>query len=167
MLSETDGNSESRKRIRDLENRAVQSDSISNKKHNTTNTPDFSLGSDQITRRLLLVDDSSMNRKMAMRVLQHNFSYIDQASDGREAIEMVNNLDPNLTYDVIMMDSEMPIMKGPDAVRELRKAGYTGLIIGVTGNSMESDIESFRSAGCDKVMIKPLDINAFLAFTVY
>jgi CheY-like chemotaxis protein len=113
---------------------------------------------------LLVVDDSTINRKMVIRILGHNFSYVDQACDGREALLKFSSLEPGKVYDVVMMDSEMPVMKGSDIVLELRKRGYRGLIVGVTGNSHDEDKQSLYSAGCDKVMVKPLDVRAFLNF---
>ena len=56
------------------------------------------------------------------------------------------------------MDSEMPRMSGPAATEALRQKGYTGIIIGVTGNVMEEQQIFFKSKGANKVLGKPLDI---------
>ena len=77
-----------------------------------------------------------------------------------------SNLAGHLPYDVIMMDFVMPRMNGPDCVRELRRLGYEGLIVGVTGNSMQEDINTFLEAGVNRVMVKPLDINLFVSFSL-
>ena len=83
------------------------------------------------------------------RSFKGKFSKIDEACDGKDGINKVNEFykKNNVHYDVIMMDFVMPTMNGPDCVRELRKQGYQGLIIGVTGNSQESDIKIFKQAG--------------------
>jgi CheY-like chemotaxis protein len=62
-------------------------------------------------------------------------------------------------YFAILMDSVMPVMDGPTAVQRIREAGYTGLIVGVTGNVQPEDIEHFISCGADTVMGKPLDTD--------
>jgi CheY-like chemotaxis protein len=56
----------------------------------------------------------------------------------------------------------MPIKDGPTATAELRATGYNGAIFGVTGNVLTSDVEHFLSSGADKVLLKPLDTNAFV-----
>ena len=53
-------------------------------------------------------------------------------------------------------------MCGAEATRLIRQLGYKGLIVGVTGNSQQSDIDEFTAAGVDKVMTKPLDIERFM-----
>ena len=58
----------------------------------------------------------------------------------------------------------MPNMSGVEASRLIRQLGYTGLIVGVTGNSQQSDIDEFTAAGANKVMTKPLDIEAFMNY---
>ena len=58
----------------------------------------------------------------------------------------------------------MPNMCGAEATRLIRQLGYKGLIVGVTGNSQQSDIDEFTAAGVDKVMTKPLDIERFMTF---
>ena len=50
----------------------------------------------------------------------------------------------------------MPTMNGPDATKAIRQLGYTGPIIGVTGNALPEDREIFMSAGATDVIVKPL-----------
>ena len=50
------------------------------------------------------------------------------------------------------------VMHGPEATVELRKAGYTGAVIGVTGNVLQSDVDHFLKSGADAVLAKPLNI---------
>ena len=113
---------------------------------------------------ILIVDDSLINRKMIKRLLQGKCKRIDEAGDGKEAIIKVNDFckENGAPYDVIMMDFVMPVMNGPDCVRELRKSGFKGLIIGVTGNAMKTDLNIFMEAGTNKVMTKPLDTDIFM-----
>jgi signal transduction histidine kinase/CheY-like chemotaxis protein len=64
-------------------------------------------------------------------------------------------------YCMILMDNVMPKMDGPTAVREIRSMGYTGPIIGVTGNTLPSDVAIFMEAGVSVVAPKPLRVQQF------
>ena len=112
-------------------------------------------------RRVLLVDDAALNRKMMSRLLATRHFDIREASDGLEALyhlraSLQDRLPP---YDVILMDFVMPNMDGPTATREIRALGYQGIIIGVTGNALAEDIELFITCGANKVLPKPLQIE--------
>ena len=61
--------------------------------------------------------------------------------------------------DIILMDFIMPHMDGPTATREIRSLGYKGLIIGVTGNALPADTESFLTHGANRVLVKPLRVE--------
>ena len=58
----------------------------------------------------------------------------------------------------------MPNMCGADATRLIRQLGYKGLIVGVTGNSQQSDIDEFTAAGVDKVMTKPVNMEQLMGY---
>ena len=123
--------------------------------------------------RVLVVDDVATNRKLLARILSNNKDcpiITEQACDGREAVHKVsdrlltrkdddkddNNEPP---YDVILMDYEMPHLKGPEAAQEIRKLGCHSLIIGITGNLLADDIRHFLSCGANHVLPKPVDIS--------
>lgn len=55
----------------------------------------------------------------------------------------------------------MPVMDGTTAAREIRRLGYNGTILGVTGNAVAEDVRNFELAGADIVIIKPLDAKKF------
>ena len=55
----------------------------------------------------------------------------------------------------------MPNIDGPTATKEIRSLGYTAPIFGVTGNTLDSDIDYFLDSGANKVLAKPLDIDIF------
>lgn len=57
------------------------------------------------------------------------------------------------------MDSEMPVMNGLEATSSLRRLGYLGPIVGVTGNMMQDDVTRFISAGATEVIGKPLKLE--------
>jgi len=112
--------------------------------------------------RLLIVDDSRLNRKMMCRVLASRCDVCDEAEDGLDAVKMVEQAMKNDTsYDIILMDYMMPIMDGPTATKEIIALGYTGTIVGVTGNALPEDINTFLSHGASQVIVKPFDVQAF------
>lgn len=75
---------------------------------------------------------------------------------------MVNaSIAKNEPYDVVLMDCFMPVMDGPPAVKSIKDAGYTGLVVGVSGLSDEIDKQAFIQAGADGCVTKPLSIAAF------
>lgn len=123
--------------------------------------------------KILVVDDSKLNRKMLVKSLKTERHSCDEAEDGLEAVRMVTKMSESKTdessslscpysYDAILMDFMMPIMDGPTATKALRDMGYTGVIIGVTGNALPSDVAYFTGKGADKVLIKPVDVDVLL-----
>ena len=83
----------------------------------------------------------------------------DHACDGEEAIEAFKN-NPN-KFDFIFMDNMMPNMNGIEATRTLRALGYSKIILGLTGNTMEDEILDFENAGADLIFPKPLKSPQF------
>lgn len=87
----------------------------------------------ELSGRVLVVDDSALNRKMIISTIKGHVSHVSQAENGAEAVtvyeEAVDNGD---SFDIILMDSIMPIMNGIDATKRLRADGYSGLIFGVS-----------------------------------
>ena len=110
--------------------------------------------------RVLIVDDVAMNRKMLKRLLVTRFEECKEAENGQQAVDMVKDtMLSGLIYDVIMMDYQMPIMDGVTASSSIRKLGYRGHIIGVTGNALQDDVNLFLANGADKVLTKPLSVR--------
>ena len=114
---------------------------------------------------LLIVDDADLNRKMIRRLLSNKVSHVDDVEDGLKAVQYIKSISRGMKdyVDVILMDYLMPNMDGPAATKEIRSLGYKGLIIGVTGNALQEDIDTFISNGADKVLIKPVNIEQLLS----
>jgi CheY-like chemotaxis protein len=113
-------------------------------------------------KRALIVDDSATNRKFVNRLLRTKIGTRDEAEDGQVAVRMVAQaMAENAPYDVILMDYVMPVMDGPTATEEIRRLGFKGVILGVTGNGHQPEIDLFVKAGADKVLIKPLSADQF------
>ncbi len=78
-------------------------------------------------KSVLIVDDSTTNRKLVNRLLRDKMGTRDEARDGLDALNQVKKaMSQNFRYDVILMDYMMPEMDGPTATREIRALGYTG-----------------------------------------
>jgi CheY-like chemotaxis protein len=123
--------------------------------------------------RFLLVDDTASNCKMLKMLLSRKGIDSDIANDGQEAVN-VFKVHPSdggarraAAYDVIFMDHTMPIMSGIEATSLIRSLGFTGLIIGLTGNALDDDVTAFLHAGADCVTLKPFreeHLSALLGF---
>ena len=114
---------------------------------------------------ILIVDDQFDTRMMMRLWLELAAHEVHEAEDGQAGLEMVLELQPDLT----LMDMHMPVMDGDEAVRLLRKShGYTGLIVAATGSVQPADVQAALDAGCDGVIPKPIDedfgerVQAFL-----
>ena len=113
-------------------------------------------------KKALIVDDSATNRKFVNRLLRTKIGTRDEAADGQEAVQrVVASIRNNAPYDVILMDYVMPVMDGPTATTKIRELGFKGVILGVTGNGHQADIDFFKNAGADKILIKPLSADKF------
>lgn len=113
--------------------------------------------------KILIVDDSALNRKFTHKIITTEPGAIPNpilvhADDGDIAVELVRtSMEQREPFHLVLMDSVMNNMHGPKAVRILRtEYNYTGIIIGVTGNALPDDINSFIRQGVDHVLTKPL-----------
>ena len=111
--------------------------------------------------RILVVDDSKVCRRMLVRLLQtKGYKDCSEAENGLSGTELVKRaMEEGNEYDVILVDNEMPVMKGPEAVREMRRSGCKAFISGVTGNLLPDDIDEFKRGGVDCVFPKPLNLT--------
>ena len=104
--------------------------------------------------RILLVEDLPMNQELACTILRRANHYVEIANDGVEALAA---LEQN-SYDVILMDIQMPRMDGVAAARKIRQikspARHTP-IIAMTANALPEQVRSFRQAGMDDYVAKP------------
>ena len=106
--------------------------------------------------RILLAEDNAVNQKLALRLLEQMGYKADLAVNGRETIEAVERQ----TYDVILMDVQMPEMDGLEATREIisRWPDTHPHIIGLTANAMQGDREMCLNAGMDHYIPKPIRV---------
>lgn len=104
-------------------------------------------------RTVLLVEDNDMNVLIAKRLLEKWEMKVDIANNGEDAIKKVESS----TYDIILMDLQMPIMDGYEATRILRKKGYQLPILALTASAMFEKAEKTSKAGLDGVITKPFN----------
>ncbi len=111
--------------------------------------------------RILLAEDNVVNQKLALRILQQMGYRADLASNGIEAIESVERQ----TYDVVLMDVQMPEMDGLEASRRITskfKPGQRPRIVAMTANAMQGDREECLGAGMDDYVTKPIRVDALV-----
>jgi CheY-like chemotaxis protein len=102
--------------------------------------------------RILVADDNAINRRVAELMLKHAGFTVDMASDGSEAVEAHTSR----PYDVILMDSQMPVMDGFEATRRIRQLDQPQpVIIAITANALSGERERCLSLGMDDYVSKP------------
>jgi CheY-like chemotaxis protein len=118
--------------------------------------------SDEIPLKILLVEDNPVNRNVALSLLTRLGYKADSVVNGVEAV----NAFGEHTYDLVMMDLQMPVMDGLEATRELRRslaAERQPRIVAVTANAILGDREICLAAGMDDYVTKPLKIDGLAA----
>lgn len=103
---------------------------------------------------ILLVEDNSINRDIIVGLLENSGINIDIAVDGKEALEMYND-----TYQLILMDLQMPVMDGYETTKQLRQQNSNIPIIALSANIMKEEIEKTRIYGMQEYIIKPIDVQ--------
>lgn len=114
-----------------------------------------------IGKKILLVEDNELNQEIAKTVLEGAGLVIDTAGDGTEAVAAMKAAQAG-TYDLILMDIQMPVMDGYEAARAIRamedpaKAGIP--IVAMTANAFEEDRQRAVDAGMNDHVPKPIDV---------
>jgi CheY-like chemotaxis protein len=107
--------------------------------------------------RLLVVDDHPVNRLLVKHVLQNSWpqAQILEATDGQQCLDMLA-LGP---VDLVLMDMVMPVMDGIETTRRIRaEAAWQNIpVLGLTANVNPVDLQAFRNAGLNEVLLKPFN----------
>ncbi len=107
--------------------------------------------------RVLLVDDNRMNRDIIHGMLADSGILIDDAENGREAMELYRS-NPGF-YELILMDIQMPDMDGYEATLRIRELDKQVPIIALTADALVSDREKTRAHGMNEHLNKPIEVE--------
>jgi len=107
------------------------------------------------TLNILVVEDDEINLIYLLEVLEDQNLNIEIARDGSQAVEMAQDK----FFDVILMDIQMPVMNGFEAVKKIREFNKNVFIIAQTAYAMTGDAEKVKELGCDDYISKPIDIE--------
>jgi CheY-like chemotaxis protein len=113
-------------------------------------------------KRLLLTDDIDVNREILVSILEETNLAIDEARDGSEAVEIISH-SPENHYDIVFLDTRMPVMDGYEAARQIRALPREDVkkipIISISANAFLDDIKAAYAAGMNDYLLKPIEIN--------
>ena len=114
-------------------------------------------------KKILMVDDSTLNLKIGVLLLQEQGMIVDTASNGQIAVDMIREKGVD-AYDFVLMDVQMPVMDGYTATSLIRKLpnGSKLKIIAFSANAFEEDKEKSLKAGMNGHIAKPLKIDELL-----
>lgn len=140
-------------RIASQEERQAKRDTTSSDKKSLSGT------------KILLAEDNDLNAEIAVELLQEEGCTVDRAKDGVECVDMLEKA-ANGTYQLILMDIQMPVMNGYDAARKIRglddpqKANIP--IIAMTANAFTEDRQVALDAGMNDHIAKPINMNVLV-----
>ena len=115
--------------------------------------------------RILLTEDNDLNAEIATELLQEEGCTVDRAKDGVECVDMLEKA-ANGTYQIILMDVQMPVMNGYDAAKKIRrmddpqKANIP--IVAMTANAFSEDRQAALDAGMNDHIAKPIDMSVLV-----
>lgn len=114
-----------------------------------------------MSKKVLVVDDNDMNRRLIVFTLKPYDYEIIEATNGKEAIEMAREFKP----DLILMDVQMPIIDGNTATKLLRQDPETRdiKIIALTSYAMKGEREWILQSGYDEYITKPIEDIGYFA----
>ena len=115
--------------------------------------------------KILLTEDNDLNAEIATELLQEEGCTVDRAKDGVECVDMLEKA-ANGTYQLILMDIQMPVMNGYDAAKKIRKMEDPQKadipIIAMTANAFSEDRQAALDAGMNDHVAKPIDMNVLV-----
>jgi len=114
--------------------------------------------------RILLAEDNHANQKLISLRLSQAGADVVTAGNGKEALDRTNEAAlEGRPFDAVIMDMQMPVLDGYEAVRQLRGRGFTEPILAVTAFAMSEDRDECIALGCDDFISKPIEWDRFMA----
>ena len=114
---------------------------------------------------ILLVEDNELNREIAVEILNEYGFQVDTAENGAEAVEKVKNSKSG-SYDLVLMDVQMPVMNGYEATRRIRALNDPALakitILAMTANAFDEDRKKAMECGMDGFLSKPIVVEELI-----
>ena len=114
---------------------------------------------------VLVVEDNDLNRMIVTTVLAEQGCLLTEAVNGKEAVEIFE-ASPAHSFDLILMDVQMPVMDGFEATRWIRRSKHPDaksiMIFAVTANAFQADLDKALEAGMNDAITKPLNIAKLL-----
>ena len=130
-------------------------------KRDTTSSDKKSLSGTKI----LLAEDNDLNAEIAVELLQEEGCAVDRAKDGVECVDLLEKA-ANGTYQLILMDIQMPVMNGYDAAKKIRRMDDLPKaeipIIAMTANAFSEDKQAALDAGMNDHVAKPINMNVLV-----
>jgi signal transduction histidine kinase/AmiR/NasT family two-component response regulator len=129
-----------------------------------SSTQEISTFADLTGMRILLAEDGADNQRLISFILRRAGAQVTLADNGRTACQLaMKSQSSGESFDVILMDMQMPELDGYGAAKQLRSKGYTNPIIALTAHAMADDRNKCLLAGCDDYASKPIDRARLLA----
>ncbi|UTW56055.1 ATP-binding protein [Kordiimonas sp. SCSIO 12610] len=125
-------------------------------------TPAEPIATDRRSLRVLIAEDNPINQMLLSKTLAMLHMAVDIANNGQEALDALENSGP---YDLILMDIQMPVMNGDEAIQKIRGSDkpYKDIpIFVITADSMAGAEDKYREMGADDYFSKPLQIAEFM-----
>ncbi|MBF0266124.1 MAG: transporter substrate-binding domain-containing protein [Gammaproteobacteria bacterium] len=104
---------------------------------------------------ILLVEDDKVNQLVAMKMLKKLNCHVSLASNGKEALEVMSSE----TFDIVLMDIQMPVMDGIEATSLIREKDTSTTIIAMTANVLQEDKDKCFQAGMNDYLSKPVQLK--------
>ncbi|MDA7978390.1 MAG: ATP-binding protein [Pirellulales bacterium] len=117
----------------------------------------------ELSSRVLMVEDGVDNQRLIGHLLRKSGADVTIVENGLEAVRKLIGQPNAEEFDVVLMDMQMPIMDGYEAVSRLREAGYDKPILAMTAHAMQGDREKCLDAGCDEYLKKPVDRHLLIS----
>lgn len=116
-----------------------------------------------LQRRILAVDDVSLNRRIIQKILRNQGFEVDVASNGEEALQRLREQ----AYALVLMDCQMPVLDGYSTTEQIRLGKVAEIdpmipIVALTGHATRQDYERCIRSGMNDYLVKPLDMKALM-----